>query len=137
MKRRERKWTKGKLLKEPEKHPVLGLWGAKEVQLILKKRGEKGLHFNDLRFLLCKDYDLIKIPPKDWIAFSQEKLKKMREYNDYTILQKDLTKLCEIGFLRKEARGYYIHVESPVIRYIQDFNVAGRNLVGSSKNFVL
>jgi hypothetical protein len=133
MKRRERKWTKGKLLKEPEKHPVLSLWISPKVLSVMKMRGEKGLHFNDMRFLLCKDYKQIKIPPKGWSTFSEDKLKKMREYNDYTILQKDLTKLCEIGFLRKEARGYYTHVESPVIRYIQDVNVAGKNLVGSSK----
>jgi hypothetical protein len=133
MKRRERKWTKGKLLKEPEKHPVLGLWATSEAQTVMKKRGEKGLHFNDLRFLLCKDYDMIKIPPKGWDTISRNRLNTMREYNDYTILQKDLTKLCEIGFLRKVARGFYTHVESPVIRYIQDFNVAGRNLVGTSK----
>jgi hypothetical protein len=134
MKRRQRKWTKGKLLQEPEKHPVLALWTNSHVQSILKKRGEKGLHFNDMRYLLCKDYKQIKIPPKDMDALSPEKLKKMREYNDYTILQKDLTKLCEIGFLKKVARGYYTHVESPVMRYIQDVNVVGRNLIGSSKN---
>lgn len=133
MKRRERKWTRGKLLKEPEKHPVLALWAKPEVLDLMKKRGEGGLHFNDMRFLLCKDFTMIKIPPKGLDAFSQNTLTKMREYNDYTILQKDLTKLCEIGFLRKEARGFYIHVESPLMQYIQDFNVAGRNLVGSSK----
>jgi hypothetical protein len=133
MKRRERKWTKGKLLKEPEKHPVLSLWAQPVVVNLMKNRGENGLHFNDMRFLLCKDYKQIRIPPKGWGEFSDSSLKKMRVYNDYTILQKDLTKLCEIGFLRKESRGFYTHVESPVMRYIQEFNVASRSLVGSSR----
>jgi hypothetical protein len=134
MKRRQRKWTKGKLLKEPEKHPVLALWTNPDIQGVLKKRGERGLHFNDRRYLLCKDFKQIKIPPKDMDLITSENLKRMREYNDYTILQKDLTKLCDIGFLKKEARGYYTHVESPVMRYIQDVNVVGRNLIGSSKS---
>jgi hypothetical protein len=133
MKRRERKWTKGKLLSEPEKHPVLALWAQPEVNSVMKKRREDGLHFNDMRFLLCKDYKQIKIPPKGWELFSVATLKKMREYNDYTILQKDLTKLCEIGFLKKASRGFYTHVESPVMRYIQDFSAAGRHLIGSTK----
>jgi predicted transcriptional regulator len=133
MKRRERKWTKGKLLSEPEKHPVLALWAQSEVTTVMKKRKEDGLHFNDMRFLLCKDYKQIKIPPKGWEVFSEATLKKMREYNDYTILQKDLTKLCEIGFLKKASRGFYTHVESPVMRYIQDFSAAGRYLIGSTR----
>jgi hypothetical protein len=57
----------------------------------------------------------------------------MREYNDYTILQKDITKLCDIGFLRKRSRGFYTHVERPVMRYIRDVNLSARNLVGSSE----
>ncbi|UCE74211.1 MAG: hypothetical protein JSV56_00520 [Methanomassiliicoccales archaeon] len=134
MKRRERKWTKGKLLKEPQKHPILALWDRPEVLRVMDKRGEKGLHFNDLRFMLCKDFKMIKLPPKDWNAFSSQTLNAMREYNDYTILQKDLTKLCEIGFLRKESRGYYSHVERPVMRYIQDIDKAARNLIGSAKD---
>ncbi|UCE36882.1 MAG: hypothetical protein JSW00_15455 [Thermoplasmata archaeon] len=134
MKRRERKWTKGKLLTEPKKHPILALWHKPEVQKIIGKRGEKGLHFNDLRYMLCKDYKQIKKPPSEWSIFSDNTLKKMREYNDYTILQKDLTKLCDIGFLRKESRGYYTHVEIPVMRYIQDINFSGRNLIGTTND---
>jgi hypothetical protein len=41
-------------------------------------------------------------------------------------------KLCEIGFLKKEARGYYIHVERPVMRYIRDIDLSGKNLIGST-----
>jgi predicted transcriptional regulator len=134
MKRRERKWTKRKLLKEPRKHPILSLWERPEVQKITNKRGEKGLHFNDMRYLLCRDFKLIKRPPKEWKVFSDKELKAMREYNDYTILQKDLTKLCDIGFLRKESRGYYSRVGRPVIKYIQDFSSSGRNLIGSTEN---
>jgi hypothetical protein len=132
MKRRQRKWTKGKLLKEPQKHPILGLWASPEVKKVMKKRGEEGLHFNDMRYLLCKDFKLIKKPPKEWSVFSNEVLKRIREYNDYTILQKDLTKLCEIGFLKKESRGYYTQLETPMMRYIQDLNLASRNLIGSA-----
>jgi hypothetical protein len=132
MKRRERKWTKGKLLKDPQKHPILGLWDIPEAKKIMEKRGEKGLHFNDMRYLLCKDFKHIKRPPKEWDIITAKILREMREYNDYTILQKDLTKLVEIGFLKKEARGYYTHVERPVMRYIRDFNFSGRNLIGSS-----
>ncbi len=132
MKRRQRKWTKGKLLKEPQKHPILALWERPEILKITTKRGEKGLHFNDMRYLLCKDFERIKRPPKEWKVFSDKALKEMREYNDYTILQKDLTKLCDIGFLKKEARGYYSRVDSPVMQYIQDINLSGRNLIGST-----
>jgi len=133
MKRRARKWTRGKLLKSPRKHPILALWEIPEVKKIIQKRGEEGLHFNDMRYLLCKDYRKIKRPPKEWNIFSHNILKNMREYNDYTILQKDLTKLCDIGFLRKEARGYYAKVKEPVMRYIKDFNFLGRDLIGSSE----
>jgi hypothetical protein len=132
MKRRERKWTKGKLLSEPQKHPILALFYMPEAQKIIKKRGEKGLHFNDMRYLLCKDYNQIKKPPSEWNTLASNLRNKLREYNDYTILQKDLTKLCEIGFLKKESRGYYIHVEIPVMRYIQDINFSGRDFIGSS-----
>lgn len=133
MKRRERKWTKGKLLREPQKHPILGLWEKPEINKIMNKRGEKGLHFNDMRYLLCKDFKLIKRPSKEWGIFSGKALKKMREYNDYTILQKDLTKLCDFGLLRKESRGYYSRVARPVMRYVQDFTFSGRNLIGSTR----
>ncbi len=132
MKRRERKWTKKKLLIEPESHPILGLWSSPEISKILKKRGEKGLHFNDLRYLLCKDWKNIKRPPKDWVKFQGQTLRMMREYNDYTILQKDLTKLCEMGFLKKAARGYYIPVSGPVMQYIQDITFSGKSLIGSN-----
>lgn len=132
MKRRSRQWTKGKLLKEPQKHPILTLWDNPEILKIMKRRGEEGLHFNDMRFLLCKDFKQIKRPPADWKSFSANKLKKTRIYNDYTILQKDLTKLCEIGFLKKEARGYYIHVERPMMRYIRDIDLSGKNLIGTT-----
>ena len=132
MKRRERKWTKGKLLSEPQKHPILALFYMPEVQKVIRNRGEKGLHFNDMRYLLCKDFDQIKKPPAEWSTLAGKIRGKMREYNDYTILQKDLTKLCEIGFLKKESRGYYIHVEIPVMRYIQDINFSGRDFIGSS-----
>ncbi len=133
MKRRERKWTRGKLLTEPQKHPILALFYMPEVQKIITKRGEKGIHFNDMRYLLCKDYSQIKKPPSDWDILQDKTLDKMREYNDYTILQKDLTKLCEIGFLKKESRGYYTHVEIPVMRYIQDINFSGRDYIGSAE----
>lgn len=132
MKRRQRKWTKGKLLTEPQKHPILALFYIPEVQRIIKKRGEEGLHFNDMRYLLCKDFRQIKKPPSEWNTLASKLRDKMREYNDYTILQKDLTKLCEIGFLKKESRGYYTHVEIPVMRYIQDINFSGRDFIGSS-----
>lgn len=133
MKRRQRKWTKGKLLKEPEEHPILALWDSPEALEVIGKRGEDGLHFNDMRYLLCKDFKQIKRHPEEWKVFSDEKLKKMRVYNDYTILQKDLTKLTDIGFLRKEARGYYVHVDKPVLRYIRDITMSGRNLIGSTE----
>lgn len=133
MKRRQRKWTKGKLLREPQKHPILALWERPEILKIMNIRGEEGLHFNDMRYLLCKDFGQIKRPPKEWSVFSEKALKGMKEYNDYTILQKDLTKLCDIGFLRKESRGYYARVERPVMRYIQDFSLLGRNLIGSTE----
>jgi hypothetical protein len=133
MKRRERRWTKGKLLREPQKHPILALWEIPEVKKVMNKRGENGLHFNDMRYLLCKDFKLIKRPPQEWSFFTPKALKEMREYNDYTILQKDLTKLCDFGFLRKESRGYYARVGRPVMRYVQDFSFSGRNLIGSTR----
>jgi hypothetical protein len=132
MKRRERKWTKKKLLIEPESHPILGLWSSPEISKILKKRGEKGLHFNDLRYLLCKDWKDIKRPPKDWERFQGQTLRGMREYNDYTILQKDLTKLCDMGFLKKAARGYYTPVSGPVMQYIQDITFSGKSIIGTN-----
>ena len=131
MKRRERKWTKRKLLVEPESHPILGLWSIPEVTKVLKRRGENGLHFNDLRFLLCKDWKDIKRQPEDWGIIQNQNLRKMREYNDYTILQKDLTKLCDMGFLKKAARGYYTPVSGPVMQYIQDITFSGKSLIGS------
>ncbi len=133
MKRRERKWTKVKLMEDPQQHPILALWDIPEVLKVIKKRGENGLHFNDMRYLRCRDYKKIKRPPKDWSIFSENTLRKMREYNDYTILQKDITKLCDIGFLRKRSRGYYTHVERPVMRYIRDISLSARNLVGSGE----
>ncbi|UCF08045.1 MAG: hypothetical protein JSW28_10465 [Thermoplasmata archaeon] len=132
MTRRERKWTKRKLLVEPESHPILALWSEQKVVKVLKKRGESGLHFNDLRYLLCKDFRDIKRPPKGWGGFSSGDLDRMREYNDYTILQKDLTKLCDMGLLNKEARGYYTPMERPVMRYIQDITFSGKSLISST-----
>jgi hypothetical protein len=133
MKRRHRTWTKGRLLEDPQKHPILALWDRPEVVSIMKERGEDGLHFNDMRHLLCKDFNQIKRPSGDWNAISVKLLGQIRIYNNYTILQKDLTKLCEIGFLKKKARGYYEHVERPVMRYIRDLSLSGQNLVGSTE----
>ncbi len=133
MKRRQRKWTKGKLLEEPQRHPILALWDRPEVRNITRKRGEKGLHFNDMRFLLCKDFKEIKRLPKEWNIFLERTLRGMREYNDYTILQKDLAKLCDIGFLNKISRGYYIPAEKPVSQYIQDFTLSGASLICSTE----
>ena len=131
MKRRQRKWTRGKLLEEPGKHPILALWDRPEVQEVIKNRGEAGIHFNDMRFLLCRDFREIKRPAVEWDAFSKEELKKMREYNDYTMLQKDLSKLCDIGLLNKEARGYYEPAAEPLMHHIRDISTLGRNLIGS------
>lgn len=132
MARRERKWTKVKLLKTPEEHPVLKLWEKYQVRKVLEERGEEGLHFNDLRYMLCKDYAEIKKPPKKWDVFPPKILKRMREYNDYTILQKDLARLCNMGFLEKKARGYYTRVEIPLIEHFSKLSESKKMLIGST-----
>ena len=134
MERRKRTWTKNKLLADPDGHPVLSVWKVPAYEAIFEDRDELGLFFNELRYLLSKDYSEIRNLPPSVLRLKKASLTKTREYNDYTILQKDLSRLCDLGYLKKEQRGYYVLVENPVAHHIKRLNEAAPTLIGAMKN---
>ncbi len=134
--RRERVFTTPETL---SLHPIVRLFDNSAIAEVLSLRGERGLRFSDMQYLLCDEkptttprncpkasscedcsmvdrclYDL----PGVWSTrFSEIDLESMKVYSRKAHLADDLSRLCDQDYLCRIKRGLYMLSRDAMRRY--------------------